>query len=452
MNGTPPPIKGEPEKDVFISMITKDISLEDAILDLVDNSVDAARAYTEDGEPENATPGLYDGLEITLSFDSEHFQIQDNCGGFDTEEASNYAFRFGRTPGHELQESGIGQFGVGMKRAIFKLGNHFRVESTTPYSHFVVEENVDEWAQRTGWEWKFEEYDPDTEQGKEDVGTIIRISELHPEISQHFSGTKVFERKLRKIVRSTHSDSLRKGLTLKVNDFSIPADDFVLKTSDSISPGYYYSAFDTDSDESIKVNMFTGISDSKPKEAGWYVFCNGRMILEADQSDLTVWGEVSNDISVPKIHNQFSMFRGYIFFDSEDQTVLPWTTTKRGVDRESQVYQKMQHEMIHATRPVIDFLNELDKEKDQEQKLLTEAVQEMKKVSIYELIGKTVSTFSVDRKLITSSMSRKMGTISYKKPQEVINEIKEYEGLSSHKEVGEVTFDYYCESEGFDAD
>ncbi len=37
-------VQGDPTKDFFISMLIKDITLRDAIGDLVDNSVDAIKA------------------------------------------------------------------------------------------------------------------------------------------------------------------------------------------------------------------------------------------------------------------------------------------------------------------------------------------------------------------------------------------------------------------------
>ena len=51
----------------------------------------------------------------------------------------------------------VGQFGVGMKRALFKLGSKFRIESTTETSRFVVEEDVNEWKARGEWQFHFKE-------------------------------------------------------------------------------------------------------------------------------------------------------------------------------------------------------------------------------------------------------------------------------------------------------
>ena len=41
-------IEGNPTKQFFIEMITRDISIEDAIMDLVDNSIDGAIRINKD--------------------------------------------------------------------------------------------------------------------------------------------------------------------------------------------------------------------------------------------------------------------------------------------------------------------------------------------------------------------------------------------------------------------
>ena len=69
-------IEGNPTKKFFIEMITRDISIEDAIIDLLDNSIDGANRIN----PEN-----YTDLWINLTINDKEFVIQDNCGGFSLE-------------------------------------------------------------------------------------------------------------------------------------------------------------------------------------------------------------------------------------------------------------------------------------------------------------------------------------------------------------------------------
>ncbi|NCC51827.1 MAG: hypothetical protein EOM20_11495 [Spartobacteria bacterium] len=106
-----------PTKRFFVDMFIRDIPLEQAILDLVDNCVDGAKSYSD---------GSLEGFEIEINFDANKFSIIDNCGGFNRETAREYAFRFGRPEGHKTGNNSIGQFGVGMKRALFKFGHSTR--------------------------------------------------------------------------------------------------------------------------------------------------------------------------------------------------------------------------------------------------------------------------------------------------------------------------------------
>src|SRR5262245_51610287 len=96
-----------PTKELFIDMLTRDIALIPAIIDLVDNSSDGAKRLRENGS--------FKGLWARVEISPEEFRIIDNCGGMTIEVAEKYAFRFGRPPGAPFVKHSVGQFGVGMK-------------------------------------------------------------------------------------------------------------------------------------------------------------------------------------------------------------------------------------------------------------------------------------------------------------------------------------------------
>jgi hypothetical protein len=125
-------VKVAPTKELFVYILTRDIAHHAAIIELLDNSVDGAKRVAV-----NATD-LSD-FSVDIEFDSEKFVIRDNCGGIPLEVAREYAFRFGRAEGMERIPGSIGQFGVGMKRALFSFGRNYVVESAT---------------ERTGSAWK----------------------------------------------------------------------------------------------------------------------------------------------------------------------------------------------------------------------------------------------------------------------------------------------------------
>jgi hypothetical protein len=103
------PISAQPTKEFFVEMMIRDIPLEQAVLDLVDNCVDAAKAQ------KNEPQARLDDFAITITVSAQTFRIIDNCGGFGIAMARDYAFRFGRPPGRQPTPHSIGQFGVGMK-------------------------------------------------------------------------------------------------------------------------------------------------------------------------------------------------------------------------------------------------------------------------------------------------------------------------------------------------
>ena len=143
-------INANPTKEFFIYMLTKDIELERAILDLIDNSIDGAKRLRSDGD--------YEGLTLEIQISTDGLTIEDNCGGIPVEVAQKYAFRFGRP--HDMPETqkSVGQFGVGMKRSIFKLGKKALIKSKSSDGEFEVSIDVDEWlVDPKNWTFSFAE-------------------------------------------------------------------------------------------------------------------------------------------------------------------------------------------------------------------------------------------------------------------------------------------------------
>lgn len=126
-------INAAPSKEFFIYMLTRDVQLSRAIIDLLDNCVDGAKRLRANGS--------FDGLWVTITISPDLFSITDNCGGIPVEVARDYAFRFGRPKTAKDTPGSMGLFGVGMKRTFFKLGNRFEVRSKCEVEEFDL--NVD---------------------------------------------------------------------------------------------------------------------------------------------------------------------------------------------------------------------------------------------------------------------------------------------------------------------
>lgn len=135
-------VKASPTKEFFVNMLVRDILLKQAIIELIDNSIDGARGTRKNNQ--------YLGLKISIEFNNNKFVIEDNCGGIPLDVAANYAFRFGRPKtiqSGDTETTGI--FGIGMKRALFKMGNYFSIHSTTRTTEFQLDLDVKEWLKRT---------------------------------------------------------------------------------------------------------------------------------------------------------------------------------------------------------------------------------------------------------------------------------------------------------------
>ena len=272
-----------PTKDFFVSMITRDIALEDCLLDLIDNCLDGAqRTVAEDREFDQVR---YSGFHAKLTFDSESFTIKDNCGGISLDIAENYAFHFGR-PRAEPVVAGlpIGLYGIGMKRAILKMGTQIRIESSTTSDSFHCVIDVNEWSEHDDWEFELTIGPPSAE-----VGTTISVSELNDGVHQAFCDGK-FVTDIKRIVSRDYSRVIDLGFTIMVDGEIISAQPYNVKESDEFQPFR-----DSYEDEAVQVEIIAGMAASPPDSPdpddkvdvsrfGWFVFCNDRVVLAADKS------------------------------------------------------------------------------------------------------------------------------------------------------------------------
>src|SRR5262249_14786634 len=158
------------------------------------------------------------------------------------------------------------------------------------------------------------------------------------------------------------------------------------------------------------------------------------------------WGEQAEQ-RIPKYHNQYATFRGVAYFDCEDTSLLPWNTTKNGVDAESPLYKTVREEMMVLMRPVIDFLNEWDKERTAglDDAPLSRAVEVAPLTVITDGLQVTPLFKVVPRR--TAPTGVRVQRLQYDRPLDKVLKAKETLKASTFKQVGELTFDYYYELE-----
>lgn len=443
-----PIINASPTKEFFIRIITKDISLLDAIKDLVDNCVDGARALRG--------AGSFNGLLVQIEVKPDSFLIVDNCGGISVDTATNYAFRFGRAKGAPSIHGSIGQFGVGMKRALFKMGKAFEVKSIAVDSRFVLKVDVDQWTAlmdehgHEKWELEFSEVSEGENNPVENCSTTLQVTDLYPSVANEFD-SNIFVQKLVASLQQAHAHSLDRGLDIKVNNFELRHRIATLLQSDSIRSIRLEKNLQVEDEgvpATVKLSIYAGISESNLKEAGWYIICNGREVVGADKTSLTGWDSKaggSQGEATPGAHGQFSRFRGYAVFESDNAKVLPWNTSKSGVDAESKVYQTARMEMANALRQVVDFLNELDSERDSES---TDLKDQVNGASAVPLSSVAVSARFVAPSRMATAIKRPTDVrVQFTRPVTDVDFAKRHFDVPSATKAGEAVFDYFLDRE-----
>ena len=438
-------IVGNPTKKFFIEMITRDISIEDAIIDLLDNSIDGANRIN---------PNDYRGLTISVSINESEFIIEDNCGGFSLETAQKYAFRFGRPEEAPITNNTIGRFGIGMKRSLFKIGKNFEVETQNDKDHFKVEVDVEKWSKQqqnvidaqgnqiTIDDWNFQ-YTIIEDKRFAENGTKIRVVNLNNEVKDLFTDD-AFLRDLSNDIQKLLNFSLLKGITILLNGKNLTGHRIDMLCSDNLIPFHADGKINN-----VSYRIIAGLGEiGEPKRSGWYIYCNNRLVLEADQTNITNWG-----ISpIPQWHINHVMFRGLLFLDSTETLDLPLTTTKKGIDATSEIYKKILPLMKMAMISVLDFLKKIPLLDDPNgyRLMLCETCNKVSanELKYYDFKEHAEKIFTAPE-LNIDAISQRHGQvrIAFDADKKIANNAKNHADAKSYKELGKIVFDYYIHME-----
>ncbi|WP_420612271.1 ATP-binding protein [Candidatus Spongiisocius sp.] len=345
-----------PEKRLFISLLTRDISLVAAFLDLIDNSINSALAPFADKLTTAESyfsalddPEISASTSIDIEFSAESVKIADNATGIDSETARSHAFKFGRAaPDSHASLDRLSVYGIGLKRAIFKMGDQISIVSDHEQGGFALDLDVPAWAALQQGVWSF----PITERPNADAdttGTVIEITHLHEDVATRLDDG-MFEGHLIKTIGRTYHYFLDKFVTISVNGESVAPDSVQVSENRTIEAVTIANA-------TCAIVAGLGPTDSnghfRDATSGWFVLCNGRTVVSADKSSLTGWGSYGLPIHQPK-HRPFL---GIVMFVSEDPESLPWNTTKASVNEDSIAWQRARREMVSTAKAIVNFLD-----------------------------------------------------------------------------------------------
>lgn len=365
-----PPLKADasPTKAFFVRMLTRDIALDDCIFDLLDNSLDGAWESTGTNPSEITVDTKLEAFSIDITISPDLFKITDNCGGISLVEAQNYAFTFGRKDDEPTSQYSVGVYGIGMKRAVFKIGTSISIDSTYEtegrLAGFRVPIDVNEWTQDETEDWDFSI--EETPAGSS-AGVTIEVRNLTEETRQKFADP-TFVRSLRQSLGRDYLLPLQRGLTITLNGDPVIGQRIVLLESEEF--GAMRHKYEEDG---VTVEIVAGMVSPPPDDAdpetqarpdqlsGVYVVCNGRVVLAADRTSVTGWGSTWRQ----QWHGQYSGFVAMMLFSAEDAAKLPMTTTKRSVDASSAVYARA---LVQLANPVGDWITYTNQRKSERER------------------------------------------------------------------------------------
>lgn len=317
------------------NVLIQDINCLECILDLIDNSIDAAKSMVDSKLDERGMPLTYDGVEISLTVSPDGITLQDNCSGISKDAIEQRLLVIGEESNRDLA---IGHFGVGLKRALLKLGCRYSIETCSQGEKYEMSFNADSIAGDTE--------EPPRARFISDNNpvnyTTISIKEPTDSYIREIVNDDAWEEKFRDEFSIRYSIFIKKGLSIQLNNCPITARCPDIKNSPPvliqqatllasegirvhIRAGMHEDYYKTDDPEYNSKNI-----ESITDQYGWYYVCNDRVIKIATRDSKFGWG--------PRWHNEYYGFVGWVYFVG-DVAKLPWNTKKTDIDPTSEAFE-----------------------------------------------------------------------------------------------------------------
>ncbi|MAJ69164.1 MAG: hypothetical protein CBB67_013350 [Alteromonadaceae bacterium TMED7] len=332
------------EPSFLSETLTADIELTDALFDLIDNSIDAAReqilAQKNVKLDSHGLPADYSGYQIRLRFSAHSITVKDNCSGFDEATLTNSAFITGRKSSHRF---GIGHYGLGLKRALLKAGSRFGFASDNGVARYRALFNSSSFSGNEKNQIPAKRYPT-----KNKPYSLFTVSGLFSDIKHEIEDQAWFDYLVKKLgVR--YGIFIHKGLQITVVNSTLDgrATCFIKSSIPSLRKGKPITPFsDRMSTEGLDVYFNVGVhekykfageeeNDSKQnglisETYGLYFISNDRVIVDASTDKkhgfTTSW------------HNEYSGFICLIRMIGDNPGKLPWNTAKTELKLGSSVF------------------------------------------------------------------------------------------------------------------
>lgn len=323
------------------STLTQDITTLEALYDLVDNSIDAARNDIFMSNYEKDSSGLpisYDGYKIQIRIDKDSVRILDNCLGIEEKTLTETALYTAATSNHAF---GIGYYGLGLKRALLKMGTNFAFSVDNKKSIFKSRFTNLHLGGNKDKEIIGDEY-----QTKNKSKVLFSVNELKNEICNDLHDSRWFQ-------NAVDGFAIRYGVYIS-KGFQIILHNVQTKQFMRIAgatPKLRKNALVPPASQKLNINgveivIESGIHDeyffpgeeqyslSKNRlltdQFGIYFVCNDRIIVAASTAIEHGWGT--------KWHSEYNGFVCWVRFVSKEPHKLPWNTAKTALRVDSSLF------------------------------------------------------------------------------------------------------------------
>lgn len=218
-----------PEKRLFVYLITRDISLAEAVLDLIDNSINAALQplasqlnTADDYQRLLADIARRPTVNIELTVGPARILVRDTAPGISAKAAETEIFRFGRGDTGSHEDDRLSVYGIGLKRAMFKCGNKIEMVSDHRDGGFELKLNARAWERLPQERWSFEiaPRPPATT-----FGTRILITELYDDIVRRLDDG-LFLSQLQERIAATYAFFIGRIVNITLNGNEISTESF----------------------------------------------------------------------------------------------------------------------------------------------------------------------------------------------------------------------------------
>lgn len=332
-----------PTKDAVVGGLTHDATIDECIFDLIDNAVDAARNdLIQKKSPEfddYGLPARYDGYKIRLNVHAGKLNVADNCGGINATIIKDVAFRFGKRSSHPF---GIGTYGVGLNRAIFRLGKKVTIETNDGSHAYQLSIDSKSYIASDSWDVPVKPL----RKKKLTAGTTLLITLAADVAADLASPTRL--QNIAKRAEWRYAHILKKGFEIEIDDKSLRQKLIQFRGDSAFTKRNYdypddgvHVFIEFGEHHHHRFKKESGWTEKRSRQStseyGWNVTCNDRTILIADRSQQTGWPAVW--------HPEYNGFVGHVSFVSRDPTKLPWDSKKSGMDPGHPIFKKACHLM-----------------------------------------------------------------------------------------------------------